>query len=346
MIMTSTGSAYADTSYSFSVLEGEARAINDSGQIVGLTWTPEGIEQPTLWESGKAIALPVLGPAGGAAYAINNAGEIAGYTTLPNGTFVATKWVDGQALPLSAIGGQGSAANTINDAGDVAGFSYTGNGTNYHATIWSNGKLQDVDSGDVNQSEIHAINGLGQAAGSISTASGQVHAVYWQNGHEVVLPGLGGNSYVMAINDSGQMAGFDSSYAVVWKDGALATLGTLAGYQTYLVGGINSQGQVVGEALVGNNTRALSWANGQAIDLNDLLPSQVAKEGWVLNTASGINSAGQIIGMATNALTGESEGYVLAPVAEPSTWALTALGFAGVGLASRRHPTGRLASRA
>lgn len=345
-ITMSAGTAYADTSYSFSVLEGQARAINDSGQIVGFTRTPKGIEQPVLWDSGNTILLPVLGPAGGVASAINDLGEIAGYTTLPNGTFVATKWVGGQALPLSAIGGQGSVANAINNAGDVAGYSYTGNGTDYHATVWSNGKLQDVDSDQLNLSEIHAMNGPGLAVGSLSTRAGQVQAVYWQNGQEIVLPSLGGNSYVMAINDSGQMAGFASSYAVVWKDGVLSTLGTLAGYQTYLVGGINIQGQVVGEAFVGNNTHALSWTNGQAIDLNDLLPSQVAKEGWVLNTATGINRAGQIIGLATNALTGVSQGYVLSPVPEPSTWALMALGCAGVGLTSRRRAkNGGLAPR-
>jgi probable HAF family extracellular repeat protein len=118
-------------------------------------------------------------------------------------------------------------------------------------------------------------------------------------------------------------------HAFVRIDGVIHDLGTLpAGPNgaTSSANAINSSGQIVGysQALANGSVRnhAFVYSDGTMLDLNNLLEDA---PGWtLLSTASGINDAGQIIGLGT--YNGVTHGYLLTPVPEPEGFVLAGLG--------------------
>jgi probable HAF family extracellular repeat protein len=166
-----------------------------------------------------------------------------------------------------------------------------------------------------------AINDKGEAAGFSATCT-TFHALLWRNGTITNLGNLGGvvNNLAAAINDRGQIAGTSdlpgdtTSHAFLWQDGNMADLGTLPGDFSSGAIGINSKTQVVGVSLDTNgNPRAFLWERGRMIDLNSLLP---AGSPWFLTEADSINSRGQIVGGALNAITGEVHAVLATPCDE------------------------------
>lgn len=144
---------------------GEAKAINDAGDIVG------NGGGPALWKNGKIINLPpISGPNhSGEALAINNAGQIVGSTQMGNQNIRACIWEnDGATVrPLQAVGLHSADwANDINDAGVPVG-NTLGPALGF---IWENGvrvAIDDIAHG-VDQMRIirpHSINNHGDIVG-------------------------------------------------------------------------------------------------------------------------------------------------------------------------------------
>ena len=127
------------------------------------------------------------------------------------------------------------------------------------------------------------------------------------------LGSLGGsNSYPWGINDRGQVvgwsettdidpnSGFPTFHAFLWEKGVMHDLGTLGGrYSQARLGGINSNGQVVGEAETStvdpNNPpffawHAFLWEKGAMRDLGTL--------GGTYSYAIGIDSESRVVGAA------------------------------------------------
>jgi probable HAF family extracellular repeat protein len=127
------------------------------------------------------------------------------------------------------------------------------------------------------------------------------------------LGSLGGsNSVPWGINDRGQVvggsetpdidpnSGFPAVHAFLWNKGVMHDLGTLRGqYSQALLGGINSEGQVVGEAetsIVDPNNppffavHAFLWEKGAMHDLGTL--------GGTHSYAMGIDSESRVVGAA------------------------------------------------
>ena len=122
----------------------------------------------------------------------------------------------------------------------------------------------------------------------------------------------GSNSRPWAINDLGQVvggsetsdidpnSGFPAFHAFLWNKGVMHDLGTLGGqYSQALLGGINSDGQVVGEAetsIVDPNNppffavHAFLWDKGTMHDLGTL--------GGTHSWAIGIDSESRVVGAA------------------------------------------------
>jgi probable HAF family extracellular repeat protein len=96
------------------------------------------------------------------------------------------------------------------------------------------------------------INNRGQVVGSSNTASGESHAVLWEDGDITDLGTLGGNqSVAWGINNRGQVVGqstanFEQFHAFLWQDGKMTNLGTLPGGDSSVAWDINNRGQVVG----------------------------------------------------------------------------------------------------
>lgn len=166
-------------------------------------------------------------------------------------------------------------------------------------------------------------------------------ATLWREGVETGLGALGEGVYNSSANgatDQGEVAGWSTTaplsqdcldgdptgcpfHAVLWtRQGEISDLGTLSGDTFSMAVGINYFGQVIGssgnllESLGPGATltvvgRPLLWTERKGMqDLNTLIR---AGSGWVLNSVSGINVWGQIVGSGT--FNGETRGFLLTP---------------------------------
>jgi probable HAF family extracellular repeat protein len=212
---------------------GQASAINDSGQIVGFaengivdsTCPPppfprNRIQLPVLWEKGKAQALPTVGSdPDGDAFWINDKGQ--------------------------AVGDSGNCTQTI-----------------LHAVSWENGNasaLPDFKTGAI----AYSINNQGQIVGTVGSADNTTqYGALWQNDTLTnlgILPGDFGG-LATGINNKGQVVGsnFDSnfnwSHGFIWQDNVMTDLNTLfpasSNLFAVMANKINERGQISGMAIV------------------------------------------------------------------------------------------------
>jgi probable HAF family extracellular repeat protein len=141
--------------------DGAATAINDNGQIVGISGTCDvavgafTAMHALLWENGNVINLGNLGGQGwNTPMAINHRGDtIVGFSDLPGDVvggvlspnFHAFVWTEktGKMTDIGVLPGDSlSEALDVNDQGQVVGVSLP----SFHAFIYENGKMFDLNS--------------------------------------------------------------------------------------------------------------------------------------------------------------------------------------------------------
>ncbi|MGA7854144.1 MAG: hypothetical protein WCA15_12530 [Candidatus Acidiferrales bacterium] len=140
--------------------DGAATAINDRGQVVGISGTCDvavGAFTAThalLWQNGAVTDLGSLGGKGwNTPMAINRRGDIVGFSDLPgdvsggtlNASFHAFLWTKetGRMTDLGVLAGDSlSEALDINDEGQIVGVSLP----SFRAFIYENGKMWDLNS--------------------------------------------------------------------------------------------------------------------------------------------------------------------------------------------------------
>ena len=114
---------------------GQASAINNHGQIVGISETPVQdpgcspskpgkIISPAFWEKGEVRSLPTLaGEPDGFVQGINDLGQAVGSSgTCTNIATHAVLWDNDVAFPLADLGHDGSDAYAINNHGQIVGY--------------------------------------------------------------------------------------------------------------------------------------------------------------------------------------------------------------------------------
>ncbi|HYA25474.1 MAG TPA: hypothetical protein VEF05_15020 [Terriglobales bacterium] len=258
-------------------------------------------------------------------------------------------WQDGSMTPLSTLGGYNSTASAINSSGVIAGNAETATTDStcppydpalgqYQVlqdkpVVWENGHIEELPTygGDPDGYAI-AINDQGQVAGGSGTCStndpviglyfSPVHALLWEHGKVTNLGSLGGKFGNQAhnINSRGQVVGASDLagdavfHGFVWSQRTgMQDIPPVPG-DTYSVAlAINDLGVVTGVSIDSTFTtlHAFVVVDGVPADLNTLIS---ADSPLLLQTACGINSRGEITGLAVEKSTGQYRGYLAIPV--------------------------------
>ncbi|MGA6982269.1 MAG: hypothetical protein WCC95_20045 [Candidatus Sulfotelmatobacter sp.] len=319
-----------------------AASINDLGVVTG---TADGagtvisqdpidypnlncsdLTQPFVWIPGKG--MKGLGTVGVPPYetnapfwcgfpfyatGINDIGQVTGYTIPYEDNYQwAFLWTSANgwkgAAPLFGSSFPPNVANGIANSGQIVGQTGIFLG---QATSWKNGVATDLgtlnDGIDLDySSSANAINQQGQVVGWSTTES-------------------------LISSCDADLVGCPMHAALWTRSGVISDLGTLPGDELSMATNINFFGQVIGNS--GNTLAEQGWGgnggsgfegNGGSVavigrafvwsqcngmqDLNTLIPSG---SGWVLNSVSGINNWGQIVGTGT--VNGQTRGFLLTP---------------------------------
>jgi probable HAF family extracellular repeat protein len=245
--------------------------------------------------------------------AINSSGQIAGTSDfypyapalLPT-RHRAVLYTDSAPINLGTGGTEASCGNWnaseawgINDAGQVVGQ------TSYGACqvlpfIYAGGTRTPLGTTD---GVAYDINNTGAVVGEyLFDPSSNHRQAFLYNDTLQQLVGLSGtvSSVAYAINDSGTVVGWASLtggalHAVSWNNRLPQDLGVLGTGSYSEAKAINSSGFIVGWSEIAPSSAryAFIYEDGHMVDLNDKVPGS----GWTLSEATGINDAGQIVGI-------------------------------------------------
>jgi probable HAF family extracellular repeat protein len=312
----------------------DAYAINDWGQVVGLSQTASGSSHTFLYHNGQMIDLYPLNGQDSEPMGINNLGQVASGVIAKDGIYYPAVYdnrTGNITIPgsLGGVnpGGVAGAAMAINESGQVVGYSYVPSGE-WHAFLYDKGVMRDIgcppNETDVCYSYAIDINDHGQVVGG--TGSG--HAFLYSNGAMTQIePSDSSAGRAYSINNQGQVVGYyykgNVGRAFLYSEGMFTAIGPVDSPYTVAFD-INERGHVVGSTWVVDNhsfcrecfePRAFLYQNGVLTNLNTLLPSGSE---WTLVYAFGINNKGEIIGQGL--IHGEYHAFLLRlilPSAQP-----------------------------
>jgi uncharacterized membrane protein len=282
-------------------------AINDAGQVAGTT----SRHRAAVWTmAGGLSELPL--PAGfshSEAVSINNRGQVAGVAFDAGfGRHQAFVVVDHTATLLP---GDAARAHHISDAGTVAGESQIPGKTTTQPALWIHLRMLQPIATCCGGS-VTSLYDLGQAIGVVYDDQGRYQAYRWTAAAGVQRIGPADRySAAVAANNRGQIVIETFPGALLYRDGRWDRL-RLAPKVPSHPHAINDCGVIVGSfGPYSDADRAFAWEESAGFqDLNALIP---ADSGWTLESASGINNRGEIVGKGD--VEGKQDGgFLLVPL--------------------------------
>jgi probable HAF family extracellular repeat protein len=255
-------------------------------------------------EAPVAFALADLGQPGEAdsiALAINDDGAVAVHSRVGRGSYGAALWRDGVRTELGAPPGYAVYFPADIDAsGGVVGTAYAApGGFGPRGFLWRDGRWAELglppghaEFAVADRSEAgHIVGTAYAAAGGVDPRGYLWHAdTGWVD--------LGADFSPSDVDAAGHVAGAGpfgeyGRHAALWRDGAWADLGVLAGDFSDAAA-LNAGGQVAGTStysLYPFGRRAALWQEGRITDLGTL-------PGLDQSEAHALNDAGQVVGTA------------------------------------------------
>lgn len=247
---------------------------------------------------------------------VNESGQVVGFEVIQDDSFTcrAIAWdAQGNAsLPGHLDGDNSTLAYSINEAGQALGVSdhvtvkYVGDKIFIYQdekpVLWTDDvptNLRDlVTGGDpLDLKSAWDMNGSGQIVGDATVVGGSTFRGFLLNTSDGLVTDLGLLQRPVAINDYGQVVGWNSDgqmHAYLWDRGVLTNLHddpSIKGV-TSDAWDINQKGWIVGEAQfnISHPEEAALWRNGKAENLLG------AFYGRPQSTAFAVNNRGQIVG--------------------------------------------------
>ena len=293
-----------------------------TAQAAGASWS-----KPARWMLGQPTTiLPILlGDETGSAWGINDAGQVVGESIdvkqqgqLTIFTEHGVAWLGALAVPLSSFATSGDTdivpfvGVAITNHSEILGWGKRPGVDGVRGFVLQGGVMTDLGSlqGTPTGSAMPAaINEQGVVVGASTAPDFFTHAFVWQGGvmqdlH--VISGVPGrNSHAAAINEAGTVVGdadptadfLDYQSAAVWQDGVvtfLPDLGDVGGVIESFARDVNDHGTIVGTSVTPTfEVHAVTWRDGQCVDLNTLIPPGT---GWLLANANSISNDGRIVG--------------------------------------------------
>ncbi len=224
----------------------DALAINDAGQVVGVTsGSPEGLTA-FLWQNGVMRNLGTLG------------------------------WTGGLGEPASV-------ATSINSKGQIVGWSWTKEAT-IRAFLWEAGRMRRLPGLENIFSKAHGIDNNSRVVGQYGEGT-TGRGFRWTAGAVSPVGKMGGGTVATAINAENKVVGWSrgNSRAFVWRAGVMTNLGTLGG--TYSgASAINDLGQIVGYSGPPGDfpMHAFFWKNGVMYDVGPGRAKGINRNGWIV----------------------------------------------------------------
>jgi uncharacterized membrane protein len=211
---------------------------------------------------------------------------------------------------VTLLSGAHSRPFAVNNSGQIVGESQIAGATKSAAVIWDGAKVTPM--GDCCASVAYGINNRGVAIGNIYDESGRYRAFVWDEAHGLRRIGPeNGFSAALAINQAGEVIlQVYPNDLLLYRDGRTRRLDLSDKRPAAHPRAVNDCDVIVGSyGPFGDADRAFIWSEAQGFrDLNDLTGEH---KGWVLQTATGINEAGEIVGWAEH--NHEDAGFLLIP---------------------------------
>lgn len=268
-----------------------AHAVNEPGDVVGTSTTASGDTHPFLWHDGHLTDLGTL-PGGHNARAVdvNDNGLVVGESDTASGPRHAVAWHSGMIIDLGVLNGTDTRATGVNDSGQIVGDNSAGHAFRWHGTTMT--RIGNFTPSTINN------------AGQVACWNRSAHAVCrWDGRTPTTLDTTVFSPVhdpVTGINAGGDVIGFGFPkdgpplQAFLWHKGSRTTLTSLHPWESSMAAGINDQGEIVGNRMVGIPTsrhEPFLWRDGTAS-----IPPGISTGAYLQD----INDAHDIVGVVNN----------------------------------------------